>query len=299
MAAAVATLVAGELERQGLAGGAELRALVFLTIAVTVGLAGLTALPLASLLRLRLPARDRVAILGAEGLGLTLGEVLKDHGMQVVFIDSDPRRCQEAEKEGFTVIFGDGLQERILLRAQIELVGTAIGATSNEHLNSLFVSQAREWFQVPKSLVAVEAMEKQQVPEHIKRHLGTVLFEGPHDMERWAVRKRHGNPTVEQFVYEPSAALPAASADKNNAPATGETPISFYRPGERYVILTIHRNGSVSPMTVPHAPKQGDMATVALHTPERDRALTVLSELGWQPVPQNAGNASGSYSAQQ
>ena len=45
VAAAVASLVAAALEGHGLTGGAELRALVFLTIAGTVVLAGLTARP--------------------------------------------------------------------------------------------------------------------------------------------------------------------------------------------------------------------------------------------------------------
>ncbi|MFP8881856.1 MAG: sodium:proton antiporter, partial [Myxococcota bacterium] len=70
VAAAVASLTATALEQQGIPGGAELRAMVFLCIAGTVLLAGLTAGPMATLLRVRLPGRDTVAILGAHGLAL-------------------------------------------------------------------------------------------------------------------------------------------------------------------------------------------------------------------------------------
>ena len=48
--------------------GSELRALVFLTIALTVALAGLTAGPVGTLLGVRLRRRDTVAILGAQTL---------------------------------------------------------------------------------------------------------------------------------------------------------------------------------------------------------------------------------------
>ena len=54
--------------------GAALRALVFSTIAGTVVLSGVLAYPLAWLLDLRLPQRDRVAIFGARGLGLPLAD---------------------------------------------------------------------------------------------------------------------------------------------------------------------------------------------------------------------------------
>jgi len=63
VAAAIASLVAADLERAGLEGGAELRALVFLTIAVTVTLAGFSAGPVGNFLGVRLRQRDTVAIL--------------------------------------------------------------------------------------------------------------------------------------------------------------------------------------------------------------------------------------------
>jgi len=80
VAAAIASLVAVDLERAGLPGGAELRALVFLTIAVTVTLAGLTAGPIGNLLGVRLRKRDTVAILSAQVLGLALAEELRRGG---------------------------------------------------------------------------------------------------------------------------------------------------------------------------------------------------------------------------
>ena len=126
VAAAVASVVAGALESNGLEGGAELRALVFLTIAATVLLAGLTAGPVARLLKLRLPGRETVAILGAQGLGLALARALREAGTPVVLLDSNPQNCRRAEEEGLPVVFGNALEERTLQRARFEVVGAAV-----------------------------------------------------------------------------------------------------------------------------------------------------------------------------
>ncbi|MGD9852934.1 MAG: cation:proton antiporter [Nitrospirales bacterium] len=280
VAAAIATLTAGVLDERELAGGSELRALVFLTIAGTVGLAGFTAKPLASLLKLRLPNRDRVAILGAEGLGLVLGEVLRDHELTVVFLDSDPKRCHQAEEAGFPVIFGDALQERTLIRSQIELVGTVVGLTSNEHLNHLFVDQARELFGVPYGYIALESLEEDKVPEHIQRLNSRVLWEGPHDVERWAVRLRHKEVLIEQLAYDP----PPDTTKKQEGPDIGPTekPSSSPKNGERFVILAIQRKKSISPMFTTYKLQKEDLAFVAIYLPEHEQALTQLHTLGWQ-----------------
>ena len=158
VAAAIASITAATLESQAMDGGAPLRALVFSTIAGTVVLSGALAYPLAWLLDLRLPQRDRVAIFGALGLGLPLADALRDGGVSVLFVESDPKRTQVAEEAGHTVVFGDPFDDRTMQRARMELVGCAIGLTFNEHANRLFVRGAREAFGVTRGLVAMESL---------------------------------------------------------------------------------------------------------------------------------------------
>ena len=112
VAAAVASITAANLEAQGIDGGQQLKALVFLVIGVTVIVSGLTARPLASLLRVRLPRRDRVAILGARGLAFPLAEQLRQADIPVVFLEFDPKRSRVAEEAGYAVVFGDPLAAR-------------------------------------------------------------------------------------------------------------------------------------------------------------------------------------------
>ncbi|MEE2638760.1 MAG: sodium:proton antiporter, partial [Acidobacteriota bacterium] len=112
VAAAITSITAASMDAEGLPGGTALRALVFSTIAGTVVLSGVLAYPMAWLLDVRLPRRERVAIFGARGLAPPLADALKEGGVPVLFVESDPRRSHAAEQAGHSVVFGDPLDER-------------------------------------------------------------------------------------------------------------------------------------------------------------------------------------------
>ena len=78
--AAVASLFAIRLEQAGVLGAGRLQGLVFLTILMTVGLQGLTALPLARFLGLEDPSGDRSSATqesGSEAASQSLSIVTK------------------------------------------------------------------------------------------------------------------------------------------------------------------------------------------------------------------------------
>lgn len=276
VAAAIASLAAGTLSARAISGGTDLRALVFLVIAGTVVCAGLIARPLATLLRLRLPARDRFAIVGAQGLGLALGHVLKEAGENIVFVDADPQRCRRAEADGFTVVFGDALEERTLTRVPIDLVGTAVGLTFNDHLNSEFVRLAQQTFRVGRGLVSVESVDGDRPPEHVARYGGDLVFEAPHDQERWDLRWRLGEVTVERLVWNGEG----EAADTWQAGREPDAPRQ-----EAFAILAIERKGRAAPMSASTVLRKDDVVFVALHTPTYDATLAALTAAGWQPAP--------------
>jgi NhaP-type Na+/H+ or K+/H+ antiporter len=279
VAAAIASLTASTLSERALAGGFELRALVFLVIVGTVVAAGAAAWPLATLLRLRLPARDRVAILGAQGLGLTLGRILREAGQTVVFVDADPRRCRDAEEDGFQVVFGDGLQERTLRRIPIELVGTAIGVTFNDNLNSQFARLTRQTFGVPNTYVSVDALDGGRPPEHVSRNGAVVLFGRDHDQERWDVRWRQGDVEVVTVAWQGRAA-DSSPTDIENRPGKAER--------DSAVVMVLMRNERTSPYSMATEPREGDLAVAALDSSRRDTALASLRASGWQPAERSA-----------
>ncbi|MEE8581340.1 MAG: cation:proton antiporter [Myxococcota bacterium] len=274
VAAAVASVVAGALESSGLEGGSQLRALVFLTIAATVLLAGLTAYPVASWLGVRLPSRDTVAILGAQGLGLALGGELKAAGVPVVFLDSNPQSCRRAEEAGFTVVFGNGIEERTMQRARLEGVGVAVALTPNQTVNSVFVSRARDFFRVPSGYVAGDRVDTGLASELLRSGDAKALFEGPHDVERWDVRSHHGGLDLQHRVFQEPEQGESEDGKKENPPIIGE----------RFAILAVRRGKRILPMSPDYEAKPGDIASIAVHVPDRKEAEALMQKLGWMAV---------------
>ena len=149
MAAAVASLFASELANEGVAGGTELRGLVFVVITITVTLQGLSAGLVARLLGVRLPPRQGALILGANPLARLVGGVLRDLGRPVILVDSRPEACAAARAAGLEVMHGGGLDYRVLAAAGIDAVAYCIGVTPNEHVNCPFARRLRAEFRGP------------------------------------------------------------------------------------------------------------------------------------------------------
>ncbi|MCP5044408.1 MAG: sodium:proton antiporter [bacterium] len=269
VAAAVASISAVALADHGMEGGAALRAMVFLTIAGTVVLAGFTAKPLSYLLGVRLPGRETIGILGVPGLGLMLGEALREAGRPVVFLDANPQNCRLAEEHDFNVVYGDALQDRTMQRARFELVGTAIGMTGNDALNRQFVGNAAELFQVPEGLAA---FRREDATSDV-----VGLFARSHDLERWDVRIRHDMTVSEswRFVGEPES----EESDKEETGGSGAM-----LAGERLVLLLVQRGKKTSPISRGYRPKPGDLVTVVIHTQELEDARAELRAMGYEPA---------------
>lgn len=271
VAAAIASLVAADLERAGMEGGGELRALVFLTISVTVTLAGLTAGPVGNLLGVRLRNRDTVAILGAQTLGLALAQEFRRGGVPVILLDSNPAGIRRAEEAKFPVVYGDAIQESVMQRARLGFARTVIALTANRTLNSVFVARARERFQVPRGLIATSEAGVGLVSEQVVSGQAEIVFDGPHDIDRWEVRGRRGDVGIEYFEY-----TPVENENENEEPAPSAAGLS-----ERLVILTVVSDGETRAMRRGRTHREGDVAAIAIHLPEREDALRDLANQGW------------------
>lgn len=282
VAAAIASLVAADLERAGFPGGIELRALVFLTIAVTVTLAGLTGGFVGTLLGVRMGTRDTVAILSAQTLGLALAEELRRGGVPVVFLDSNPTAIRRAEENGFSVVYGDALQDSVMQRARLAFVRTVVALTGNDTLNAVFVSRAKDRFGVPNGLVASSEAGAGLAAEQFDAGETKIAFEGPHDVERWDVRGRRGDVDVEYFLR---GEVPTVSEE------IGETTGSHaWGMSERFVLLTVERDGKTFVVDGRYKFRDGDRIAVAIHRPEREEALRELAAQGWTPAPADAAD---------
>jgi NhaP-type Na+/H+ or K+/H+ antiporter len=150
VAAAVAGLFQIKLRDAGVPGGPELEALVFVTIAVTVAVQGLTAGRVAHLLGVDLPSVRGTIVVGADNFGRFLARLLTALQGQVVVVDRSPMLARLARKEGLTVFEGDALSVDTLEEAGARYADTLIALTRNYELNALVVQRAHASFRVER-----------------------------------------------------------------------------------------------------------------------------------------------------
>jgi len=154
VSASVASLFAILLTRAGINGGEAIKALVFLTILMTVFIQGLTARWVAKGLKITSSAATGAVIVGCNPLGRLIGCLFQEQGENVVLIDTDAAACQQAKEDGLTVLQSSGLDTKILQEAGIESMGTFLVLTNNSEVNLVLAQRASEEFHPPRLLAA-------------------------------------------------------------------------------------------------------------------------------------------------
>ncbi len=153
VSASVASLFAILLTERGVNGGDSIKALVFLTIMLTVVLQGLTARWVAKWLKLN-PEDEATGavIIGCNPMSRLIARLFQERGESVVLIDTDPEACQKAKDENLRVFQSSGLDVDVLEEAGIESVGTFLAMTKNGEINLVLAQRAAEEFNPPRVL---------------------------------------------------------------------------------------------------------------------------------------------------
>ncbi|HVS14933.1 MAG TPA: cation:proton antiporter [Thermoanaerobaculia bacterium] len=272
VAAAVASLFALRLDEAGIAGGIELRALVFLTIAVTVLVAGLTGGPMAYFTGVRAKRPGGVVILGANAIGLALGEVCRTAGRAVVFIDANPNACSAAEESGFQVLYGSGLNEHVLGRAALPDRDAALAVTTNEGVNFAFGRRVRSEARRVEVLIALRRGQRSVTPEMVERMGGSVLFGAPRDLVRWIRRLERDEAVLQVFCWIGDEAAIGAAAD----PRTSDgalLPLAFLRKRQLRWPVADSRV------------RAGDLLSAMVFRAREEEVLAAMSKAGWSVEP--------------
>lgn len=166
VSASVASLFAILLTSSGISGGEAIKALVFLTIMMTVFIQGLTARWVAKGLGITSSTATGAVIIGCNPLGRLIGRLFQEQGESVVLIDTNPEYCAQAEAENLPVYQSSALKPEVLEEAGIESMGTFLAATSNGEVNFLLARHAIEEFNPPR-VFAVFANQA-ETPSHTK-----------------------------------------------------------------------------------------------------------------------------------
>ncbi|MFM1922073.1 MAG: antiporter NhaP, partial [Candidatus Hydrogenedentota bacterium] len=152
---------------------------MFLVIAVTVALYGLTAPILARRLGVTQPDPRGILIAGAHRFSRDLAKCLKDAGIQTMLVDRNWSNVSMARIAGLNVVYGDILDESLVDEAVSKGMGRLMALTPNDKVNCLAAIQYAECFehknvyQLPLHKGAEAGLSGAEMPGHL---LGRILF---------------------------------------------------------------------------------------------------------------------------
>jgi len=158
VSASVASLFAILLTERGISGGDAIKALVFLTIILTVLVQGLTAGVVAGWLSITRAAAVGAVIVGCNPLSLLIARLMKEYGDPVVMIDTNEAAVESAGQEGIELLISSALDRAALEKAGLGTAGTFLAMTKNGEVNAVVAQRALEEFQ-PARVVAVVPQE--------------------------------------------------------------------------------------------------------------------------------------------
>ncbi|HXV14271.1 MAG TPA: sodium:proton antiporter [Candidatus Krumholzibacteria bacterium] len=267
VAASVATLFYERMHATGVAGGGEMRGLVFLVIACTVVVQGITGAAVAEWLGVRRPRGRGFVILGANDLAIALGRELRVAGEEVVLVDANPELSMNAERRGFRVLNGNALDDRILQQSDLDTRKGVVALLPNGGVNLLF---ARRAIEENRSARVYVAMHRGAItPAHVKESRARVLCGADLDVDLWASRLRRSGASAEPWRFEGNARDASSSF-----PVAREA---------RHVVLPISfaRGQVVLPTDDRYEPKKGDVVAWLVFTKRVDEAHEWLTSRGW------------------
>lgn len=152
VSASVASLFSIFLTERGINGGDSIKALVFLTIILTVVCQGLTAGWVASWLQITSTEATGAVIVGCNPLSILVARLFQERGEPVVMIDTDPVAAQQAEAENIRVLVRSALDKGVLEEAELVSLGTFLAMTNNGEVNFVLAQRAAEEFSPPRVL---------------------------------------------------------------------------------------------------------------------------------------------------
>ena len=182
VSASVASLFAILLTEKGINGGDAIKALVFLTILMTVFFQGLTARWVADWLKITSSDAKGAMIVGCNPLGRFMGRLFQQLGESVVMIDTDPDACKKAEADNLPVFQSSAFDTEVLAEAGIESIGTFLALTNNGEVNLALSQKAVEEFQPPRVVAAfpknssAEPDSKTKVSQALIPHLPVKIW---------------------------------------------------------------------------------------------------------------------------
>lgn len=200
VAAAVASLLARELQKTGIGGGPAMEALSYLAIIATCTWSTAMAVLLPwALGYTRDPSRRRAVLIGANELTALLADLLSADGSTTVVVDGVSWRLDRFRSSGHSTVSGDARDAITYQDAGLERDNLVVAATTNDELNLLVAELVHTEFGVEHPVVAL-----QRPPEGLgRRSRAWVDLLGGRDFDVPAWVRRLENGTARHLMIDP------------------------------------------------------------------------------------------------
>lgn len=146
VAAAVASVLALELEHAGVEGAEILTPVTFAVIVGTVLIYGFGAGPLARRLGLAVKSSQGVLVVGAGLIERTLGDALADEGIAVLFVTTSRQDEAAARMQGHRTYYGNVIDHELPWELDLSGIGRLMALTPNDEVNTLSALRFAELF---------------------------------------------------------------------------------------------------------------------------------------------------------
>lgn len=216
VAAAVSSLFALILERNGVPEGRVVMSMTFAVIVGTVMIQAPTARLVGKRLGVLEERRNGVLIVGANSVGRALGSALSRLSFPVLLLDTNRWNVERAQKEGLDARVGNALDELVMQNLDLDVIGRLFAVTSNDSVNRVAVQvYEREFGQEDVHAIRLsESPEPQAGKERGdylfgKRLSWEDLFQklgAEHTIERAQIEER--NATVAQLMERYPGVVP-------------------------------------------------------------------------------------------
>ena len=139
VAAAVASIFSLELLERGYEEAEVLVPIMFFVIIATIIVYGLSAIPLAKVLKLSETNPQGILIAGINNLSIEIHNILNYHKIRVVLVDNNWDKVTNARQKGIETYFGSIVSDKTQENINLDGIGRFIALTSNKGINSLSV----------------------------------------------------------------------------------------------------------------------------------------------------------------
>jgi len=207
VAASISSLFAIELVQYGYTEAQQIVPIVFLTIIATVTIYGLTASPVARLLKVAKPTPRGVLILGAHQWARKIAKALQQEDFKVIVADSNYSNIHKAKNEGLQTYHGNILAEYALDEINLDGIGKLLALTPNDETNTLAAIRFSEIFGTSEVYQLPATFDTERNEQEVTESLrGRMLFGEKYNFDflRGLVSKGEiGSGLIdEEFTYE-------------------------------------------------------------------------------------------------